>query len=42
VTFESEGGGLLAGKSSNFFVAIELNEGAEVLEFKNGEEFPLA
>jgi hypothetical protein len=31
VTFETEGGGLVAGENGNFFVAIELNEGAEFL-----------
>ena len=31
MTFETEGGGLVAGKNSNFYVEIELNEGAEFL-----------
>jgi hypothetical protein len=29
VTFETEGGGLVAGKDGNFSVVIELNEEAE-------------
>ena len=42
MTFETEGGGLVAGKNSNFYVEIELNEGADIFgSSKMDEEFPL-